>query len=315
MPPEGFRSTPETTKASYCEVRQPGGGGAVAAVCTCSMQGYRTEMEDSYTTVLYLPGRVLSPPDEDGGTAMLSLADAFAGNVAGGEETGSSTGAPVEPPTMFAAVFDGHAGDFTSRWLADYFLDVVLQLARGHGMDADAPILEEEAAKIRRLAVAQGLDDMTPDGSWALSLAESLYSGCRIADAALLRDFETIVASSAREAGIAMGMGGSTMTCCFVTPSYIVVGNVGDSRTVICSEGHAFPLTVDHKPNYPAEHDRIVAAGGSVMWGRILGMLSVSRGFGDNEYKVCVWGDCGRQQQQEARDTPPGAYLRGAGVG
>lgn len=35
------------------------------------------------------------------------------------------------------------------------------------------------------------------------------------------------------------------------------MGNVGDSRAVLCSDGKAVDLSVDHKPNRPDEEDRI----------------------------------------------------------
>lgn len=39
------------------------------------------------------------------------------------------------------------------------------------------------------------------------------------------------------------------------------VANAGDSRCVICRAGRAVAMTVDHKPNDEAEHDRIRKAG------------------------------------------------------
>lgn len=41
----------------------------------------------------------------------------------------------------------------------------------------------------------------------------------------------------------------------------LVVANAGDSRCVACRNGRAIAMTVDHKPNDDAEHDRIKKVG------------------------------------------------------
>ena len=60
--------------------------------------------------------------------------------------------------------------------------------------------------------------------------------------------------------------------------------NLGDSRTVLCSDGKTIP-SQDHKPSNLAEEKRIREAGGHVSWGRVDGMLAVSRALGDTDFK------------------------------
>ena len=43
-------------------------------------------------------------------------------------------------------------------------------------------------------------------------------------------------------------MSGSTAICGFVTPTHFIIANLGDSRCVLSRDGHANPLSVDHKP-------------------------------------------------------------------
>ncbi len=89
------------------------------------------------------------------------------------------------------------------------------------------------------------------------------------------------------------------------------VGNVGDSRAVLVSSkspAHAQPpteeptveapehgfiatrLTFDHRAEDAAEQERIKVAGGFVTRNRVLGILAVSRSFGDHGMKDFVIG-------------------------
>ncbi|CAI2354384.1 unnamed protein product [Caenorhabditis sp. 36 PRJEB53466] len=79
--------------------------------------------------------------------------------------------------------------------------------------------------------------------------------------------------------------GGCTAVCAIITPTHIIIGNLGDSRAVICGKGNQVFGTEDHKPYLEKERKRIEDAGGSVMIQRINGALAVSRAFGDYDYK------------------------------
>jgi len=78
---------------------------------------------------------------------------------------------------------------------------------------------------------------------------------------------------------------GSTAITAFVTPTHVIVGNVGDSRAVLARGGRPFFATIDHKPTDDIETARITAAGGYVEMGRVCGNLAVSRALGDYQYK------------------------------
>ena len=60
--------------------------------------------------------------------------------------------------------------------------------------------------------------------------------------------------------------------------------NLGDSRAILVQEGKVIHATIDQKPI--DELDRIKAAGGFVMFGRVGGSLAVARAFGDKTLKV-----------------------------
>lgn len=66
----------------------------------------------------------------------------------------------------------------------------------------------------------------------------------------------------------------------------LYVANAGDSRCVLCRDGQAVELSLDHKPEDAPEMERIVKAGGEVTGdGRVNGGLNLSRALGDHSYK------------------------------
>ena len=82
--------------------------------------------------------------------------------------------------------------------------------------------------------------------------------------------------------------GGSTAICGLITNSHYIISNLGDSRCILCRDGRAYPLSVDHKPILEVEQRRIIRAGGTIQERRVNGYLAVSRAFGDFDYKSDV---------------------------
>lgn len=62
--------------------------------------------------------------------------------------------------------------------------------------------------------------------------------------------------------------------------------NLGDSRSIIFTEDRIVSVTKDHSPDMPSERERIVWANGTVVDGRLEGVIAVSRAFGDFEFKT-----------------------------
>lgn len=79
---------------------------------------------------------------------------------------------------------------------------------------------------------------------------------------------------------------GCTAVVALLRDRELVVANAGDSRCVLCHEGKAVDLSIDHKPEDEEEKQRIEAAGGKVTGdGRVNGGLNLSRAIGDHSYK------------------------------
>jgi serine/threonine protein phosphatase PrpC len=76
---------------------------------------------------------------------------------------------------------------------------------------------------------------------------------------------EHVTSSSRCDAALS----GATLTLSVLRGSKLITAWVGDSRAVLArriggGKVAAYDLTVDHKPTLPAEHQRIIAAGGRV---------------------------------------------------
>jgi len=74
---------------------------------------------------------------------------------------------------------------------------------------------------------------------------------------------------------------GSTAVVAYCRGSNLWVANAGDSRAVISKNGKAIRVTTDHKPTLDSERDRILNLKGYVIFGRVNGVLAVSRALGD----------------------------------
>lgn len=82
---------------------------------------------------------------------------------------------------------------------------------------------------------------------------------------------------------------GCTAIVCLLKGRQLFVANAGDSRCVICRNGKAIVMSLDHKPGHYAEALRIIGAGGSISDdGRVNGGLNLSRALGDHSYKTNV---------------------------
>ncbi|KAK9938047.1 hypothetical protein M0R45_014807 [Rubus argutus] len=91
------------------------------------------------------------------------------------------------------------------------------------------------------------------------------------------------------EKAVDLGKGGSTaVTAILIDCRKLVVANVGDSRAIICKNGVAKQLSVDHEPS--TEREQIENRGGFVSnfpgdVPRVDGQLAVARAFGDKSLK------------------------------
>jgi len=78
---------------------------------------------------------------------------------------------------------------------------------------------------------------------------------------------------------------GCTAIACLIEEHRLHLANAGDSRAVLCRDGVAVELTVDHGTSVETERARIEKAGGYIANGRVNGMLQPTRSLGDFFFK------------------------------
>lgn len=161
----------------------------------------------------------------------------------------------------FFAVFDGHAGKIAADGAAE---NIAKTLIGTHQFE-----------KVTEKLVETG-------GQLTIELIDLLKEGIR--DGFLNLDDQI---RQRLDEGKDRDRSGSTAVCAIVTPTHMIIANLGDSRAVVSRKTGTPFGTEDHKPYNDRERERIVGAGGSVMIQRINGSLAVSRAFGDFEYKNC----------------------------
>jgi serine/threonine protein phosphatase PrpC len=153
------------------------------------------------------------------------------------------------PGYGFYGVFDGHGGDNCAHIVAAKFVE---HITSQPGFTAAAKSNDVEALKVCLKQAHFDLDALM----WAMPSFNNLSdrSGC-------------------------------TSVTALVSPTFVIVSNAGDSRSVLGCNSAVKAMSYDHKPYNPKEEARIVKAGGSVSMKRVNGDLAVSRAFGDFCYK------------------------------
>ncbi len=75
---------------------------------------------------------------------------------------------------------------------------------------------------------------------------------------------------------VSMMTGCTANVCCVdLSGKKLYFANAGDSRSVLCKNGVAFPMSVDHKPELDGEKNRIYKADGWVSEGRVKGIFLI----------------------------------------
>ncbi|CAG9336276.1 unnamed protein product [Blepharisma stoltei] len=157
-------------------------------------------------------------------------------------------------------VYDGHGGHEVAQFVTRHLSQELLQNANYRQGRIDLA-LQETYLRLDELQVTQ--DGMKE----------------------LVRISKDLPDSTPVNANDMIIQAGCTAVTALIKGNELYVANAGDSRCVLCRNGQAVELSIDHKPDMPEEKNRIYRAGGNVEDGRVMGNLNLSRCIGDLEYK------------------------------
>ncbi|KAG9510829.1 Adenylyl cyclase-associated protein 1 [Fragariocoptes setiger] len=270
-----FLDKPRTEKSSEQ------GGGLGLRYGVCSMQGWRTEMEDAHSSRIGLP---------------LGFDD-----------------------WSFFTVFDGHAGKKVSALAADNLIKSIFVEGVCDDYKLQYPFDSETEGKLVRHFEEHGDDyhrykkdpkqrsyEVGEDGCECLGPRHPEFNQTSLTFLRALgwylpseEDSVWMVKEAIRRGFLSLDdrlrdlpdiregqdRSGSTAVCAIISPEHIYLANCGDSRAIMCRDYEVIFETQDHKPADSRERKRIVEAGGTVMIQRVNGSLAVSRALGDYEYK------------------------------
>ncbi|XP_076926753.1 putative protein phosphatase 2C 51 [Bidens hawaiensis] len=174
------------------------------------------------------------------------------------------------------ALFDGHGGieasETAKQHLLDYFLVHVIA-----GGFKKASVLDNHHDLVSSTQRSHGVLVAIDDKTLHEILKEALLGA--------IRDIDWKFSMATYKKKYSAGSTASVVL--LLNDKELLVGNVGDSRVILCS-GYAELLTHDHHPDRDDERARIEGAGGFVLdWDvpRVNGILAVSRAIGDVSLK------------------------------
>ena len=147
--------------------------------------------------------------------------------------------------------------------------------------DGHGPNGENIAREVAENLCDEVIRHYETDKSYTFS--QAIEMGCVLLDDRIRSDPDLKILDENGEERV---YGGSTSCSVWIKEGTIYNGNVGDSRFILSYNGRAIPISIDHKPQSPAEKARIRNAGGYVSEDeRVNGILAVSRSFGDYIFK------------------------------
>ncbi|XP_062227415.1 probable protein phosphatase 2C 42 [Phragmites australis] len=182
--------------------------------------------------------------------------------------------------TSFFGVYDGHGGPAVAKYCAKHLHIELLKFQEFH----DNLPYAVERTFLR-------MDEMLRDrrAGWELSKYGGNEQWKKYRRNLLTSCFLPLCVQRPAYAGPVGD--GCTACVALIRGNQIIVGNAGDSRCVLSRNGQAIELSTDHKPNLPAETQRIQDAGHEVAMSnrgnihRIDDGIAISRAIGDLRYK------------------------------
>jgi serine/threonine protein phosphatase PrpC len=191
-------------------------------------------------------------------------------------------------PQSFFGVYDGHGGAEASAYLSR-----TLHVNVADSIEDIAPALNCLLAEEHKGSDSDKKNAINETNKLVIETIKSAFTST---DSSFIKTSE-------------FAQHGSTATTVLLLGTRLYCANTGDSRTMLCRNFGALPLTTDHKPSREDEAARIRNAGGFVISNRVMGELAVSRAFGDADFKKGIQsiideeGGSPTEMNQNANDT------------
>ena len=167
-------------------------------------------------------------------------------------------------------VFDGHGGKEVSQYVKKHYTNEYLNLKNFKIGNIKAS-LTESFLKIDELLVEpNGKAELKKYAK--LSKEEDEKRNAKEKNKQMDLFKQLFDYKNQEETDVAMMTGCTANVCCVdQARKKIYFANSGDSRSVMCKKGVAYPMSVDHKPEMDIEKNRIYKADGWVSEGRVKG--------------------------------------------
>ena len=185
--------------------------------------------------------------------------------------------------TQIFGVFDGHGGCEVAKFVSNHFVQEFLSNPNYNKNDIKKTLEENYVRMDKLMLEKEGSEELLNEYKKSKEEAEKIKENNKNAQIEMLR--QVIDPKEQPDAKISM-FTGCTANVLVIHDNKLYFANAGDSRSILCKKGQAYPMSTDHKPSIPSELKRIEKADGWVSDGRILGNLNISRGIGDSEYKM-----------------------------
>lgn len=180
--------------------------------------------------------------------------------------------------THIFGVFDGHGGREVSNYIKNHFVEEFLNNENYEKGDIKTCLKETFLKLDKKLLELPAMQEMTEDHflfiqEFNIQEKESRINLVEENGYKYLEDISYIRGST----GLVLVIHNHTE---------LYFANLGDSRGIIINEESFLKMTNDHKPNNNEEKKRIKRAGSRILEDRVSGLLSMSRSFGDYQFKL-----------------------------
>lgn len=228
---------------------------------------YARELDKEYYTLLTSPNTKIKNKHYK----LLKKYDLDIASVQGWRSTHEDSHIhEINGNNILLAVFDGHGGDWVANYCASHYSNILFNTDEYKNEDY------EKAFIIANRIMDEKIYDEN---------REKMYNYCKNdISKKLFRHYHRSAQMYRTKFHHSDECG---CTCCavLITPDKIITSNIGDSKAILIRGRHVYSLSEEHKVTLSYEEARILNTVYTIKDDRINGVLNLSRGFGDFNYK------------------------------